>query len=41
MDKILERVGKALEDITDPEKIEKMLELAVRLLEVYAKVKTL
>ena len=39
MDKIFEAVERVIGEITDPERIEKMLDLAVRLAELYARIK--
>ena len=39
--KVLERLEKIIDATTDPNKIEKLLELSVRALEAYAKIKSL
>ena len=41
MDKILDAIGNIIEQATEPERIEKLLELAVRVMEAYAGIKGL
>jgi hypothetical protein len=41
MDKILEKIGVLVDEITDPDRIEKILELAVRLIEAYSRIKAI
>jgi len=41
MEKILDIIGKRIEGLTDLDRIERLLELAVRLAEVYARIKGL
>ena len=41
MDKILDAIGNIIEQATEPERIEKLLELAVRVAEAYVRIKGL
>ena len=41
MDKMLDAIGNIIEKASDPERVEKILELAVRVLEAYAGIKGL
>jgi len=41
MDKILDAIGNIIEQATEPERIEKLLELVVRVAEAYVRIKGL
>ena len=41
MDKMLDAIGNVIEKVTDPERIEKILVLAIRAMEAYARIKGL